>query len=241
MGERIGALMAKYTLDNLMRVTGQETITVRGRKVTYYLRTLGHAANEARRSYAMAASRKELEVLRDATSDSYRQFIAPISEMDVEGLRPSALSLKVNDFRREAQEEVHALDVPEPEPGANVRALVEVEEAEEKAVLDAEAERAVFIERLKENYLVKTATMTRAELIQEVTDLRINILMAQAFDEAYGDATLYWSVYTDKAYKQRLFNNAAEAAEADTDLRNQLLTAYFALDTFSMDGEALKN
>ena len=30
-------------------------------------------------------------------------------------------------------------------------------------------------------------------------------------------------------------------AEADEDLRNQLLTAYFALDAFSVDGDALKN
>ena len=113
--------MAKYTLDNLMRVTGEETLTVRGRKAKYYLRTLGHAANEARRSYAMAASRRELEVLRDAASAEYQQFIVPISEMSVDSLRASALSLKAGDFRREAQDEVHPLDAPEPEPGANVR------------------------------------------------------------------------------------------------------------------------
>ena len=233
--------MAKYTLDNLMRVIGQESIVVRGRKVTYYLRTLGHAANDARRTWAMAASRRELEALRDPASDSYRQFIAPISEMNADSLRISALSLKAGDFRREAQEEVHPLDAPEPAPGANVRELVEVEEAEEKAILDAEAERAIFIERLKENYLVKINAMDAAALVQEVTDLRINVLMAQAFDEAYGDATLYWSVYADKAYKQRLFSQPSEASEADSALRDQLLTAYFALDAFSVDNEALKN
>jgi hypothetical protein len=233
--------MAKYTLDNLMRVTGEETLTVRGRKVKYYLRTLGHAANEARRSHAMAASRRELETLRDVASLAYQQFIAPISEMGLESLRSSALSLKTGDFRREAQDEVHPLDAPEPEPGANVRELVEAEEAEEKAALDAEAERLVFIERLKTLYIEKASLMTQEELVREVSDLRINVLMAQAFDEAYGDATLYWSIYADKGYKQRLFANPNEAGEADEDLRNQLLAAYFALDAFSMDGDALKN
>lgn len=233
--------MTKYTLDNLMRVTGEETLTVRGRKVKYYLRTLGHAANEARRSHAMAASRRMLEILRDAATTEYQQFITPISEMSVESLRVSALSLKAGDFRREAQDEVHPLDAPEPEPGAGVRELVEAEEAEEKAVYDAEAERLVFIERLRALYVEKAASMTQEELVQEVKDLRINVLMAQAFDEAYGDATLYWSVYADKNYKQRLFANAIEAGEADEDLRNQLLAAYFALDAFSMDGDALKN
>lgn len=233
--------MTKYTLDNLLRVTGQETLTVRGRKVTYYLRTLGHAANEARRSHAMAASRKAYDVLRDATSPSYQEFIVPLSAMSGESLRLAALSLKAGDFRREAQVEVHPLDAPEPEPGANVRELVEVEIAEEQANLDAETERAVFIERLKENYVAKAALMSQEELVQEVKDLRTNILMAQAFDEAYGDATLYWSVYTDKGYKQRLFADPGEAAEADEGLRDQLLNAYFVLDAFSIDGDALKN
>ena len=89
--------------------------------------------------------------------------------------------------------------------------LVEAEEAEEKAVLDAEAERAIFIERLRVAYVEKAASMTKEELVQEVSDLRTNVLMAQAFDEAYGDATLYWSVYADKGYKQRLFVNPGEA------------------------------
>ena len=66
-------------------------------------------------------------------------------------------------------------------------------------------------------------------------------MFANEYDEGFGNATLYYTVFKDAGMKKRLFGNVNEPGEADPALRSSLLVAYFEMDAFSGEPEELKN
>ena len=230
-----------YTIDDLMRVCTECTVSMRGQTRTYYLRVVTQRGEDARRNYAVGASRQLFADIKNTESDTFRTYFSSLPYLSRERLEESLINLKTGEFVHESIREINAASTPEPPSDPTIRDIVENEEDNQQIRKDVEAERMQWVEAQLAAYKPTLAQLSEAELIAEIERLQIDALMNEAYIRAFNDATLYWAVFTDPGYTKRLFANPMEASDCDPVLYDKLRDAYLKLDVFSRDLDGLKN
>ena len=84
----------KYTVDDLMRITGETEVEVRGTKKKYYLRTLGATHEDGRRNHALSKSRMKYQELQGKTGEDYEMYVLPLEGLSTEDMVRLGVALK---------------------------------------------------------------------------------------------------------------------------------------------------
>lgn len=231
----------RYSLDDLLRVTAEVPLERRGKQFKVYLRTLGVAADDARRVYATRQARLVYKKLHDPESIERQELLEPLARAGRDDLIDLIVTMKRGDFIRDAQFEVVPLDTPEPPDEPTIIDIVETEETQDAIERDLAAERSAYVERRSAEYRAACADKSVDDLLAEANQLRIDAQVNAAFSDAYMDATLYWSVYRDPQYKKHFFSGPEGVGEIDPQVREALVREYYALDEFTQDPDGLKN
>jgi hypothetical protein len=228
-------------IDDLMRVEDSVEVEMRGKKRTYYLRTLGQRDEDARRDFAVAASRAMYRALANPESADYLRYMAPLAEMSREAQETNVVSLRQPAARREAEREIVVPDVEEPNEHPTVIDIVENEEARDEAEAVTEKARDERAQETQNGFAGEVKGWDAEKLLAELQQLTRDAVVADAFGRAFNDGSLYWGVWKDAKYKVRAFASTEEAGNCSPGLYNRLLSAYYDLDKFSLDVDALKN
>jgi hypothetical protein len=231
----------KFTLDHLMRVCGTSDVNVRGLAKTYYLRTIGQRADDARRDFAVSQSREMYNRLKNPESAEYAMYLTEFGTMSRTDLEAVVRMMKLSTFRREASYEVNQNDYPEPPDRATITDIIEAEEANEKAERDVVKEREVYVKRLEAEYAEAIKTISDEQLVLDATALRIDQLTSSEFAKGFNDSTLYSATFVDEKRRKLLFGSPQEVAESDPGLRQKLLDDYLEMDAFTQEPDELKN
>jgi hypothetical protein len=231
----------RYSLDDLLRVTAEVPLERRGKRFKVYLRTLGVAADDARRVYATRKARLAHKALGVLDGIERQELLEPLAQAKPEELIDLIVAMKNSEFWRDARFEIVPLDAPEPPDDPTVVDVVKVEEAQDAIDADLHKERAAYVERRTQEYRETCAQRDVADLREEANQARVDAQTNAAFSDAYMDATLYWAVYRDPQYKKHFFAGPEDVGEVDSAVREALLREYYELDAFSQDGDGLKN
>jgi hypothetical protein len=242
MADKIATVMRpRYTLDDLMRVTGTVEVTAHGHTRLYYLRTIGQDADDARRAFAVSKSRQTYRILQDHESSDYLEYILDLETAEREHLERVCLVLKRREFQRQVSFEVMTENTPEPPSNPTPTDVVEAEEAEDIIQEDTDKRRVEWVDRMAKEY-EEELHVKDIEALRELTiAMQTSAVTDNAFSRGFNAATLYWATFKDAKNKQRAFMSPSEVYDADPALYNALLTAYYEMDVFSADSDALKN
>lgn len=233
--------MAKYTIDHLLRCQSEAEITVGGRKRTYYLMTVTQRGDDARSDYARAQARQAYLRLQDAESDTHRTYITDLEMQPRADLIRRMEAMKRYELMREARNEIHPLDAPEPSDDPTMTEVIEIEEANEQIQKDTAEERARYVtERLAE-WQAGLESVSTETLLEDAKRMQTEIVLNEEFSRAWNDATLYHAVFLDAKHSKRLFANSAEASDCAPELYQALMREYNALDRFAAEPDELKN
>lgn len=231
----------RYSLDDLLRVTGEITLERRGKKFKVHLRTLGVAADDARRVYATRKARLAYRQVSKEDSPERLELLEPLQRASKPDLIELLLAMKRSEFMRDARLEIVPVDVPEPDGEPTITDVVVIEEQQDTIERDLAVERAAYVERRLEESRNECLSRSDADLLAEATRLRVDAHVNAAFGDAYADATLFWAVYRDAQFKKPFFGGPDEVGEADGVLRDTLLSEYYRLDVFMQEPDGLKN
>lgn len=236
--------MAKYTLDDLMRVCSE--VEFAGK--TFYLRTLGARHDDKRTNAGMLRAVRMREELGDENSEAYQLRIAPLFSRSLSELQGMAKTLEEGRLRREAQRVVVPERDPRVEEGDDLHDAVTVEidvAAEEKRLAER---RAKWVEEKLAEFVTFNIEGTEEHPAWGIEEVRKHVIEAftnqsevLGYAEAYNEMTLMWGVYTDKKHTKPFFRSLEDVQDANPALRRALTDGYTELDRFANDTDALKN
>lgn len=232
----------RYTLDDMMRVTHDEDVVTRGRKVHYWFRTLSAVEADARQDVASAAARSMYRRLKDQNSVEYMRYMQELYELPRAEIEELVLALNTSlVLKRAAEREIHQNDYPEPPDNPLLSEVIEAEEANEEIEQEVQTARAKWVEDEAEKYRQELAALPVEALMEEAKRLKTDQIANAAYSDAYVNCSLYYGVFKDKARRQRKFASPEEVGMCDPGLRSVLRSTYFDMDTFALEPDELKN
>jgi len=231
--------MEKYTLDSFLRVHSQ--VECFGK--VFYLRTLGSRQDEFRSQYAMSYARAYKTKLGDVDSQEYAFNIVPLKNATIDEIYDLALALERVKLNRASQVEVVPQYEPRPSENSELVDIIETEDRKEEEDKTLVERRLKFVEDGLEQFKKQNdkSSIDKEAFRSSTIERQISLLVERTYGESWIDATLVGGVFTDEKCRKQLFSSVEDVADCHPKLRDELASAYMALDIFSANSEELKN
>lgn len=206
------------------------------RGVTFHQRLVSQKVIEEARKYAILASRKMRQKLRDPNSDEYVIYIDPVNDLTDEEVREF---LAQNAMREAIEEFIKANPKPvTPQPQddslAEIERYEEEKERNEKAYFDTMQEHATGV---YEKVLNGLANVDRQGLLDRYWRVQTDRVCEDLFSSEFEDYILAASLFLDEGFKKRAFT-LEEFKELPSDARAFFRQSYNAV---AMTYDELKN
>jgi len=236
MGLKIADLLKWRTSVILLDQNQKPILDEKNQPVTVWLRVIGDDdLDKAHRAARLTSStiRKEL---KDTKSALYRDRVAPIKDASKEDCEAVVLQYRISNLEAEARANVEREDLVTLEQVAIDADAATLEEQEK---LDAE----IQIQEERYEVAVKDYIETRTEIIKaELASMSLEDIRKAGMDEISGvialseffnelmEQKIFRGSFTDKACKERAFDDIEEVKSSASTIRQQLFEAYIELE-----------
>ena len=203
-----------------------------------YIRLVGDAEINRARVFALRKSAELRKKFRDETSDEHLAFIPDRDAVDKEHLVESLILYEVRGVTMEAYKKIEVVHPKEPTSDSSLE-----EQEKYQAEVDAypsKVQDAVKAYVEKELDKKRKAFNKRSEE-DLYNELKQAIIEQQCETEMYGkfkEICVYFGVYKDADYKERLFSSFEEFENLPSDTKTKFMTFYNSLEIGTDD---LKN
>jgi len=202
-----------------------------------WIRLVGDADLNKARVFALRKSAELRAKLKDPASDEHMAFIQDVTVVEKEILVDSIVGLGLRDITRNAYKEV-SVTIPK-EPDAD--APLEKQEKYQKEVDDYPKKREDAIRKYLRKAVDKATKenmeLTNEELQKKYNLLMINELCEQESFKKFKEICVYFSIYRDKNFKNRLFSSFDEFDNLTPEIKEKLMNEYTSLE---LDTDTLK-
>ena len=202
-----------------------------------WIRLVGDADLNRARVFALRKSAELRAKLKDPASDEHMAFIQDVAVVEKEILVDSIVGLGLRDITRNAYKEV-SVTIPK-EPDAD--APLEKQEKYQKEVDDYPKKREDAIRKYLRKAVDKATKenmeLTNEELQKKYNLLMINELCEQESFKKFKEICVYFSIYRDKNFKNRLFSSFDEFDNLTPEIKEKLMNEYTSLE---LDTDTLK-
>lgn len=205
--------------------------------LTAYVRLVGDAEANRARVFALRKSAELRKKLRDLNSDERLAYIPDVSVLDKDTLIEVMVLFRTKELTLDAIKEVN-LPVPK-EPDSD--ASLEEQEEYQRLVDEYPSKREEVIKEQVNKKLDKERQILSEKTIEELyKSYEIQLINQLCEDEMlrrYREMCVYFGSYKDKNYSERLFNSFDEFDNLPSEIKEQFMDFYLALD---LSGEDLK-
>jgi hypothetical protein len=202
-----------------------------------WIKLVGDADLNRARIFALRNSAELRAKLKDPTSDEHVAFIQDISTVDKEKIVEIIVSLTLRDFTKDAYKEI---SIPTPiEPDSD--APLEKQEKYQKEVDDYPKKREdairKYLNKKIDGLTEELNKLPDEELQKKYESLMINELCEQESFKKFKEMCVYFGIYKDKQFKNRVFQNFEEFNNIAPEIKNKLVNEYTSLE---LDTDTLK-
>jgi hypothetical protein len=232
-------------LVDLLKYKKPLDITIGGEVVAKkWVRIIGDSDLQEAYKLARIASAKIRKELKNPKSMEYQDHILPIEDAPKEDCIALIIASQGRQFEAEADANIERPDLPELD---EVAIDADAPTLEEQEKLDTEVDKLQeAYQKAKEDYVkdrvasleAELKSLPTKELKKRTEEESVNTVALTTFLVEAQAEKVWRSIYTDKSCTEREYNNRQEFQDTDTNVRNQIFTAYSNLE---VNGEDIKN
>jgi hypothetical protein len=202
-----------------------------------WIKLVGDADLNKARVFALRKSAELRAKLKESNSDERMAFIQDISVVEKENLVESLVGLSLRDVTRNAYKEI---SIPLPkEPDSD--APLEKQEKYQKDVDDYPKKREdairKYLQKKVDSMTKEFSALSDEELQKKYETLMINELCEQESFKKFKEMCVYFSIYKDKNFKNRMFKDFDEFDNISPEIKEKLMNEYTSLE---LDTDTLK-
>lgn len=212
-------------------------ISAYGNDLKVYLRLVGDAELNRARVYALRRSSELRNKLRASDTDEHYAFLPEFDTITHPELINGLLALSVRDVTGDALKEIKIPLPKEPDSDSTLEQQEEYQRLIDEYPIKRDMEIRKYVEKHLEKLNKQYSTQPKDKLYNTYITKLVNQLCEAEMLSAFREACVFFGLYVDEKFTQRVFNSIEEFNDIPSDLKNILVSSYLELE---IEGEVLK-